>query len=41
MFQKKFQKYFFNQKTLKREYLIKNKKIGESSSEYSIIANVV
>lgn len=37
---KKFPEYFFDQKALEMENLIKNKKIEKNSSEYSIIANV-
>ena len=37
---KKFPEYFFDQKALEMEDLIKNKKIDENSTEYSIIANV-
>lgn len=37
---KKFPEYFFDQKAIEMEDLIKNKKIEKNSTEYSIIANV-
>ena len=37
---KNFPEYFFDQKALEMEDLIKDKKIDENSTQYSIIANV-
>lgn len=37
---KSFPEYFFDQKVLEMENLIRNKQIDKKSSEYSMIANV-
>jgi O-methyltransferase involved in polyketide biosynthesis len=37
---KRFPEYFFDQKALEMENLIKNKRIEKKSSEYAMLANV-